>query len=571
MKTTTKFARHGWLRTIANSFMLAAIMVVLGLSQLIMNFNGGEVVTKELSKRNLNCSSFIKDSNDLYETIDTTKVLDVKANDLDIFYENGYEGNVYPLINYSAYCSSNDRPLYHSKFTSKTDVYKMSGSIGTLITTKEYLEKQYGSLEYVLLADKIRDDGIYVTDFFADACIHNLPNIFKSYKNIVGKITPYYHCVGYVNGIIKTNYQERYHDLLEKILDPQTTKEELKEIASSDEFMTFYDEIAQYLAVSFSFNPDFVESNITSMVKQVIGGTNCTMKYQGITHKFSGPHFSANRALGKYFKLNENEIAMNYNNYNNTFGTNYTTSTLNSFTPHEVKFCYYNACDSAMSQLKYEKTIKIVALTNDKTLCALNDEMFQDLFRIETFTMGYYFDNNEQIVNLINVAIANGFLPNSAIASSIALMSKSVNVFSDFFDLIFIVLCATLFIMMVQFEVKSVKDKMKDIGILKALGARDGDLMLIFSLQIIISGLLMIILYILGSFIFINLANHILVASINELATHSTMLDLTFLVVKWKYVLNNCLLSLIILIASFIVPMLCLKRIKPTNVIKAKE
>ena len=187
------------------------------------------------------------------------------------------------------------------------------------------------------------------------------------------------------------------------------------------------------------------------------------------------------------------------------------------------------------------------------------------------FTFGYYFDNAEQEELLFNTASENGFIPNSSIGGSITTMSKAVNVFSRFFNLIFIVLCAALLLLMVQFELKNIRDKMRDIGIMKALGARDIDLIVIFGFQVLIAGLAMIILYIAGSFVFIGLANKVLVLSLNELAKNTLVMDVSFLVVKWKYILQNCVLACIIMAASFLVPMLRLRYIKPTNVIKAKE
>ena len=124
---------------------------------------------------------------------------------------------------------------------------------------------------------------------------------------------------------------------------------------------------------------------------------------------------------------------------------------------------------------------------------------------------------------------------------------------------------------MVQFELKSIRDKMKEIGIMKALGARDIDLIVIFGSQIAVMGLMMAALYVAGSFVFIGLANRILVISLNELVKSTMVMDLSFLVVKWKYLLQNCVLALGIIVLSFLAPMLRLRRIKPTNVIKAKE
>ncbi len=270
--------------------------------------------------------------------------------------------------------------------------------------------------------------------------------------------------------------------------------------------------------------------------------------------------------------LADDEMQMNYGVYNQIFNEDYTPQNLDTFVPHEVVFRYYTLCDRTMSVKKCEKTMKIVRLSNQVTYGNVSETLFHELRKIEAFPFGYYFDGADgQEGLLVNAADELGFIPNSSIGGSITTMTKAVGVFSDFFVLIFVVLCAALLLLMVQFELKNIRDKMREIGIMKALGARDLDLIIIFGFQILVAGLAMLLLYIAGSFVFIGLANRILVLSLNELASSSMVMDLSFLAVKWRYIWQNCLLALGILLVSFLAPMLRLRHIKPTNVIKAKE
>ena len=87
----------------------------------------------------------------------------------------------------------------------------------------------------------------------------------------------------------------------------------------------------------------------------------------------------------------------------------------------------------------------------------------------------------------------------------------------------------------------------------------------------LVAGVAMVALYIVGSFLFIGLANRVLVLSLTNLAKNTLVMNVSFLSVKWLYILQNCVLALGIVFASFLLPMLRLRRIKPTNVIKAKE
>ena len=74
-----------------------------------------------------------------------------------------------------------------------------------------------------------------------------------------------------------------------------------------------------------------------------------------------------------------------------------------------------------------------------------------------------------------------------------------------------------------------------------------------------------------GYYVFIGMANDVLVDSLVKLAPARVMLDLEFLTFKPKVALLNCLLILILSVLSLAVPMVKIKRIKPVQIIKAKE
>ncbi len=570
-KLSAKFARHSLIRTCIYSAIFAAVLVVLGLSQLIMNFNGGEVVVSEMAKRNLSCDSFMKDDNDTYDSVDTTRLVDVEANDLQKFYDAGYEGKVYPLINYALFNLGSNVCVSQQRLLTQINPYDVKESVGVLVTEESFIEERFGKLEYVALSDEPKDYGIYITDFFADACMANHPDVNTSYEYFLGRTNQYTgYCYGYINGIIKTGYKEQYKEIFDKLIDPNISKEELEKLAQTDKCLAFYDGINQFLNVAYSFNPDFAYSAVNSKVRQFVSSGISLFEKDGIKHEYNNSWFSS-ADLQNTTTLNDNEILINYDVYNEIFGSNYTSQNMKEFVPHEVKLTYYLACDQNRSQKKYETTLKIVALTNQYCKFNVADNVFESFRKIEMFTFGYYFENTAQEELLFNTANELGFIPNSSIASSITTMAKAVKVFSDFFVIIFVVLCAALLLLMVQFELKNIRDKMRDIGIMKALGARDIDLIVIFGFQVLVAGLAMVVLYIIGSFVFIGLANKVLVLSLNELAKNTMVMDLSFLFVKWKYIWQNCVLACIIMIASFLVPMFRLRFIKPTNVIKAKE
>ena len=75
----------------------------------------------------------------------------------------------------------------------------------------------------------------------------------------------------------------------------------------------------------------------------------------------------------------------------------------------------------------------------------------------------------------------------------------------------------------------------------------------------------------LGSLVFIDLSNKILVESLMEIAPTHFLMDIDVLYLKLPLMIRNSLLVIIIVLISFIIPLVKLKALKPTNIIKAKE
>ena len=122
-----------------------------------------------------------------------------------------------------------------------------------------------------------------------------------------------------------------------------------------------------------------------------------------------------------------------------------------------------------------------------------------------------------------------------------------------------------------NYGIKLIQERKHEIGVLKALGIKDGDLSFIFGLQMILLIILIISLYVIGSIVFIDLSNEILVKSLLELAPTHFLLTFDVLYLKAKYLIQNSILIIGIILISFIIPLLNLKSLKPTNIIKAKE
>ena len=134
-----------------------------------------------------------------------------------------------------------------------------------------------------------------------------------------------------------------------------------------------------------------------------------------------------------------------------------------------------------------------------------------------------------------------------------------------------IFLCLGVVFILVNFATRMIKDKLHEIGILKAIGTQNKTVGVVFGLQVMLIALLTCIMMTAGYYFFIGLANDVLIDSLSKLAPARVMLDLDFLTFKPMVALINCLLILLLSILSLVVPLIKIKRIKPVKIIKTKE
>jgi ABC-type antimicrobial peptide transport system permease subunit len=261
---------------------------------------------------------------------------------------------------------------------------------------------------------------------------------------------------------------------------------------------------------------------------------------------------------------------MGYSKFNSIFNTNYNVANLNEFVPITVTLKYYDYYDIDRAKLVYSVDLNITKLTEGDAFY-VSDEMCKNLLEITTFTTSLYFDDLSNIESISKVAVENGYIMNSLVASALTTITKAVNVFSDFFIVIFVGLCLCAVSILANYGLKLVKERKYEIGILKALGTRDRDLVCIFGIQIILEIILIVFMYNLGSILFVDLSNDILIRSLMELAPNNLVVDVEILFINLKDLISNSILAMFIVIVSFVLPIIKLRKLKPLDIVKAKE
>lgn len=552
------------------SLIIACFSVFLSL----LSFDGNREIINKLEKSN---SDEIIFRNNCYVTGDEEtslkyqgKLYSLLPEDYEYFYNSDYKGHIYKLYNYEVgYSSSNGmRNETYARLEVNVNDFYIKESYGVLCCDKKYLEKKFKTLE--VIQGDINNKGVIITDYMADSLLKN--NLYRnSYDELVGKYyvnnTKYDYVL--ISAIIKTDYKEHFADILEKYEASDNKKVDLTKILTSDEFDSFAKEIEMKYGLTYCFSDDFLTDYINSDSIGYIPIRYCHMEYEG-TDYYLSQTFSFCKTTRS---LNHGEVIGNMRYINQIFGTNYTKDTLSEFQPMTVKLKkYYDHTLKKRTDIIDEVELKVVSIIDDNSahnmFCREDDyELFKN---VSVINYGLVFDNVSDAVKLLENKPFNNFYVEDSNVKAINLIAKYVSIFRKLSVLLSSILAITGFIFLIFYEVSNISSMKKEIGILKACGTAQRTISRVFIMQQIIVSIMVAILSLILSYLLIETANSLMISSIDKYAS-VFINELTIIKFIPLKILTILVATIIIIMASCIIPILLLVKVKPMNIIKAKE
>ena len=283
-------------------------------------------------------------------------------------------------------------------------------------------------------------------------------------------------------------------------------------------------------------------------------------------------NFISSEIAQKYTIETENTILMPAKMYETIFpnvveklGENW----IDKITPQKMKLSHFAYWDAENENPLFEREVTVQVY--NESYIRLSEDLFSLFYKDSVFEHVLYFDGTEGIGAVLDNAEALNYEPQSYTAEGIHTMTTAVDVFVPIFELVAIFLCIGVIFILMSFASKMIKDKMHEIGIMKALGMKNNSIGVIFGLQVMLIAILTCALATAGYYYFIDLANTVLVESLMRFNPSSVVLDLDFLKFNPNIAMENCILIFILAFASLFLPMIKIKAIKPVKIIKAKE
>ena len=458
-------------------------------------------------------------------------------------------------------------------------------SYGLLLCDDEYLCDAFGYDGEVRLVagsiDGARESGILITDYFADSLVYHSAKYgdrrYLTYESLLGTFKPMgVSTAGVIAGIIDTDYEERYESIFSEYeqytsADKKLSASEIKDmIRDNPLYMDFYDDVILNLAVSYSLNPDYINSiglEEVSIVK--IAGLYLAAGGKEIPGNKLDYISTGSKPIGTY-ELGENEIGLPLEMYNELFGTEYTAEDTNKLGHIEEKTLTLRryAEDDPTGGLLYEREVRVVLLTNTRMVASEDVMLF--IRNSDWLPYSIYVKDAEDISAVTDFVEENDYVFSSREQKNMQRLSELIATFTDLFSFLEISIVVLIAMYLILFGVRSIKQNSYQIGVIKALGGRDRDVRKIFVLKTFIIGAIIAIVSSVASVAFIGFANSVLIASI-ETVIDMKINEFDIIAFSGGVIAFDALMMLAIAFVSALLPTAALKRIKPVAIIKAKE
>lgn len=579
IKLCWKFSKKRTFQSVMSAVIAAGLVIVLILCQTMIYFDQGKVMINELGETNGDVMVLKKTEMEGYTNMDMA-VTYLTDSEYEELIQKIEAENIYRMTNYSIGITSlgslcQERDVGHVPFKSEYIAY----TLGNLECDEEFVIKKFGKdgkLDIYTGDVEYKKSGIYITDYVADAII-TLGNLdAKTYDDILGDYSIYKpnskgvvnYRQGYINGVIKTDYKEKYASVINFMQNKEMT---LRDLPKDDPlFLEFYDEVAQYLGITYTFEENFIENVVEDRVWNFLYINNLKINDIPVTERKSFMFAKADYMVD--MDLEYDEVVIDYRLCNELLASNYSLERWQEEPLQDVHVVRSHYVDAEHKDPIFDLNVHLrPELVPDGKIIIISDELMQENVLKQFICTDLYIEGAADLDALTRISEEYGMSANSITLGSIISMSYTVRVFQDFFKLIFIVLCGVTVLILVRFGRKIVKDRIYEIGVIKALGGKTRSFLLIFGLQVVALGAIICLFTVLGAEVFVNLANDILIISWQSMIDSYIITDMQVLLIDKKMVFADVGAVMLLSLLATVIPIISLNRIKPIGIIKAKE
>ena len=586
-RLTKQFSKGGYFGAVTTAMILTILALLLCFAQCFTMFDGDALIHDAIENTDHYSFAYQKGyyGDPLKQNLKTDKTITVTDEDIAAFYNAGYEGNIYPL--YTTAINLKEKFLSPASFAygktswsavSYNSIY-VTEAHGVLVTNEEFIAGKYGQNgKLTLLAGEISEEannsGILISDYAADCMLFYQEDLRNKADN------PYQAIVNAglnartdISGVFETGYKERYADLwaqyeaISQMTDESARRNALEQLITSDLFNNFAEEVDMYLGIGYFLGDNYHQRIIESDKLNIYPYFHNTDIYSGGTLRRAGVNFL-------YHIDNDLEpgtAILGVGTLNDLLGTNYNSSQTDVL-PIELTLVGYENGASDTAEPLYTHTVMIVGYQKyDNQGFGVSTEDYEKLHNYDHYPYAIYFDNAESAIPLYDFASSHGFYTNNAYVKSVNTVTHIVEIFRDVFFYIAMGVALVAFVLIVSFSLRNLRRKMREIGILRALGAKTGQITVCFILPMIALWVFVVALSFALFPLLLNSTNAILVSRMAEYLDAPAISTLSVLSSTPFSLLSVLAVFLPVLLLSLGAPLIFIRRLNPIKIIRSSD
>ena len=570
--------------------VLAFLITLTGLCQTFYNVNNSTLLSQAVEYDDYPLI-FHKGVYDEYtEEINTTYLGAVTDEDVTSFLQNGYEGEAFKLLRYSIPIIPNTDNICFGKsdgFSISNGLFLTNNGNGVLQCNKEYLSDLYGENgELTVLSGTLdaHDYGIIITDYFADCILNAKPQYISTsldkYEKLTNATLPINRRY-VVNAVISTNYTQRYSELIEKFelakQYPAQANKYLAQIKSNSLAVDFTNEVNHFLGVAYTFNENFIYDTLESpkdtcyihyFENVEISGTNGEIYLTNNTFYqcIDGIELTNNQS----FNIADDEIYLTLNSYNKFFGTKLTSINDPAFEEKEIIVNLYSSSRKYGDEPKATKVLTVTGISpaQSEYACIVSINTFRQLRSDDMSAYALYFYNGTNDVSLFESANSLHYQSVSPNVMPVQIIIKTFDVFKDVFTILLVGLILISTFVLSSFVTKTVLSYKREIGIMRALGAKTTDVASPFNLLAIIIGTASALLSSFGFSYICSIANDMLCKGFAMNFNMDLLLQINYLFFNPLILVIDLLIMFGIIAICLLTPLLAMRKIKPIDIMR---
>ena len=583
--TGLKASKRNIFSLLSTSLISTFVIGLLSLSESFINFRAASAVHDLTSRYELNNIIIRKTFSKTHNVMktDKDKMVEINQEDEQTFDNLHVNGNRYPLYNINLLYSNalgtwSDAYLDNSGI--KYENFYPASGYGVIQCDKEYLTKVF-KREPEILAGKIDDSieggNLIISDFIADSIIfynqtYESDDENEPYKKLLGKkIYERYRPAA----IIKSDYKEKYGkfiDVAQRMArEPQKANELRKEILQDDLYIAFVNDCEAYLNFAYTYDKDFPKNYLSLSSNSYL--TNCTYKMDDYPYEADVPSSGFNVSYKKDAVSKDYDVLMNINTYNMYFNTQLTKLDDPDFVEHTMTIYNYSFDDVLREHVKHSMTLRIVGLmkAGGNTHMYSTVKTCQEIRSWNLFQYGWAYDDTADCYEIYTGLLPYYFYNSVNCFKAVYNTIDAITVFSRVFRALLYILLGVITLVIVLHNMRIIKKEQYRLGVYKSLGYSN----LYLTIVILITNLVMMLTIFAISIAFSYgaslLANYCLQYGFYKYSSNRVYFLITLIIFEFKFVAIFNAITLGLMLVSSFVPLLIIRKIKPSKIIRNAE